>query len=725
MMNRLARRQRVGLVGGFRLVASSIVLMLLAAWPGQAEPPATHPVANTTGALPTTQPATPGISKELQEAISNLPKADVAGRKAIYDQIAQKGDSTLIPLLKAYRDGSLQLREGTLTVYGERTDVAGRGSMLPLLDALSGQAVRGADGQPQYFARPDLSKAIKSPPRSERPLINELISSLALLDPNPAVRIRSIQDVGERATRALIDPEALDRLSESAARLTSLLKDPSVNLQTVAETTELNTALAALASDRADDTLFARPGTAATSRAVNAAAKVQEILVPTATASAAVPLSTPVDPRFVSALASFRQAASAYRDLLDQQEKTRSELPTYLTALTRQMDNRPHKQFVPALREAKASLEVALGDKPARLSAIKTLGEVGTSRAENVLRKLSAAADRGPDAELAAAARSALEAARGYQTRVRFVQNTFAGLSLGSILVLLALGLSIVFGLMGVINMAHGEFMMIGAFTTYMVSEAFKQLPAGWFDWYPLAAVPAAFLVASFVGLLCEWFVIRHLYGRPLETLLATWGVSIVLIQIARVWFGDNLSVKPPSWMEGGVEIAPDLTLPLNRVYIVVFCLGCILAVFLLVNRTKLGLLLRATTQNRDMAAALGVPTRRVDALTFAFGAGLAGLAGVAVPLYNKINPGIGQEYIVDSFMVVVVGGVGKLAGVICAGFGLGFVSKYLEPALSTFKAMASSSSVIGKVLVLAAVVVFLQWRPSGIFPPRGRLADA
>ncbi len=177
--------------------------------------------------------------------------------------------------------------------------------------------------------------------------------------------------------------------------------------------------------------------------------------------------------------------------------------------------------------------------------------------------------------------------------------------------------------------------------------------------------------------------------------------------------------------MEGGVEIEPDLFFPLNRVYIIVFCMICISLVYFLVNKTKLGLLLRATTQNREMAAALGVATRRVDGLTFAFGAGLAGLAGVVVPFYNKINPNIGQEYIVDSFMVVVTGGVGKLAGVIWSGLGLGFFSKYLEPLLEAIPSLASGASVIAKVIVLAVIVVFLQWRPSGLFPPKGRMADA
>ena len=373
-----------------------------------------------------------------------------------------------------------------------------------------------------------------------------------------------------------------------------------------------------------------------------------------------------------------------------------------------------------------ACINVAAGNHDQRLAAAKTLGELDTSRAANVLDNVVASAHRSGDGELEKVAQKSLDAAQSYQGRVRFVQNTFAGLSAASILILLALGLSIIFGLMGVINMAHGEFMMVGAFTTFLVSEAFKRwLPSSAYDYYLIAAVPAAFAVAGIMGFVVEMLVIRHLYGRPLDSLLATWGVGLALIWLARKEFGDTLTVTPPRWMEGGVEVASDMTFPLNRVYIIAFCVICIVTVHLLVNRTKLGLLLRATTQNRDMAAALGIPTRRVDGLTFAFGAGLAGLAGVVVPLYNKINPNVGQEYIVDSFMVVVTGGVGKLAGVIWAGLGLGFLNKYLEALLGNIPLFASGASVIGKVIVLICIVIFLQWRPSGLFPPKGRMSDA
>jgi urea transport system permease protein len=378
-----------------------------------------------------------------------------------------------------------------------------------------------------------------------------------------------------------------------------------------------------------------------------------------------------------------------------------------------------------AMREAGAAVDIVLGGRDAKLAAVRTLGDISTSRSANLLRKTVDAARLAKDDELLKAAEPALAEVESYQKRITLVKHTFDGLSSGSILVLLALGLSIVFGLMGVINMAHGEFMMLGAFATYVVAELFKRAAPGWFDYYPIVAIPAAFLVAATVGLLCETLVVRHLYGRPLETLLATWGIGLIIIQSVRMLFGDTLSVTPPRWMVGSVEVMPDLNLGLNRIFIICYGAICIALVYFLVNRTKLGLLLRATTQNREMAAALGVGTRRVDAVTFAFGAGLAGLAGVAVPMYDKINPGMGGDYVVESFMVVVVGGVGKLAGVVWAGLGLGFIRKYLEPALQYIPPFGSSASVISRVIVLGLIVTFLQWRPSGIFPPKGRLADA
>ncbi len=259
--------------------------------------------------------------------------------------------------------------------------------------------------------------------------------------------------------------------------------------------------------------------------------------------------------------------------------------------------------------------------------------------------------------------------------------------------------------------------MMIGAYATFLTQKAFESwLPPGAFDWYFPAAMPCAFISAALVGYLMERLLIRHLYGRPLDSLLATWGVSIVLIQIIRRIFGDNNGVNSPSWLQGAVEPIQDVMLPYNRIFIIGFCVLCIILMYVIINKTKLGLLLRATTQNRNMAASLGVATRRIDGYTFALGAGLAGMAGCALTQVGGVTPDMGQNYIVDSFMTVVTGGVGKLAGAIWAGFGLGMINKFLE---------ALYAAVWGKILILMFVVVFIQWRPSGLFPAKGRTADA
>jgi len=372
--------------------------------------------------------------------------------------------------------------------------------------------------------------------------------------------------------------------------------------------------------------------------------------------------------------------------------------------------------FTQVLTESIARMELIHGDARAQASAADTLAELGSIRGLGGLRQLLDRAETDGDGALGRNVKDSIVRIESYQQKLRFAQHTFAGLSLGSILVLLALGLSIIFGLMRVINLAHGEFMMLGAYTTFIVSEFFKGwLPPGAFDYYFLVALPLAFLVAGLVGLICEVCIVRHLYGRPLETLLATWGVSLLLIQSVRVTFGDTTSLTPPGWLQGGWEIVPGLVFPLNRVFIIVFCVVAIAGVYFLISRTKFGLLLRATTQDREVASMLGVRTRRIDALTFSFGTGLAGLAGTAVPLFDNLNPNLGQGYIVDSFMVVVVGGVGKLLGVISAGAGIGFLTKYIEPWLQ---------AVYGKLFVLGLIILFLQWCPSGLFPPKGRAEE-
>jgi urea transport system permease protein len=394
---------------------------------------------------------------------------------------------------------------------------------------------------------------------------------------------------------------------------------------------------------------------------------------------------------------------------------TRADAPL-LDDLRGQLRGQPAGELAIVLRESIARIELVKGTGAARLEAVRTLGDLGTAQSMAALRAELDKSKRENNPELANEIERALQKVSRYQLLVRLLQNTFAGLSLGSILVLLALGLSIIFGLMRVINLAHGEFMMVGAYTTYLVCEFFKAyMPARMFDYFFICALPLAFLVAGFVGWLCEVAVIQHLYGRPIETLLATWGISLLLIQTARLLFGDTTSLTPPSWFQGGWTVAPDLVFPLNRVFIIVFCAFCVAIVYYLVHGTRFGLLLRATTQDRPIASACGVRTRWIDGLTFAFGAGLAGLAGAIVPLFDKLNPNMGQGYVVDSFMVVVVGGVGKLAGAITAGSALGFLTKYIEPWLE---------AVYGKLAVLGLIIVFLQWRPSGLFPHRGRLAE-
>jgi urea transport system permease protein len=293
----------------------------------------------------------------------------------------------------------------------------------------------------------------------------------------------------------------------------------------------------------------------------------------------------------------------------------------------------------------------------------------------------------------------------------------FSGISLGSVLLLAALGLAITYGLMGVINMAHGELMMIGAYATYVVQNLFREYLPGAFDWYLLVAVPVAFAVSGIVGMVLERTVIRHLYGRPLETLLATWGLSLILIQALRTTFGaQNVQVENPNWMSGGLEIMTNVILPWSRVAIIAFAALVLLIVWLLLTRTRLGLYVRAVTQNRAMASALGVRTPKVDMMAFGLGSGTAGLAGCALSQIGNVGPDLGQSYIIDSFMVVVLGGVGQLAGTVYAALGLGIANKFLE---------AWQGAVLAKIGILVFIIIFIQKRPQGIFALKGRAVDA
>jgi urea transport system permease protein len=375
-------------------------------------------------------------------------------------------------------------------------------------------------------------------------------------------------------------------------------------------------------------------------------------------------------------------------------------------------------ESVPAIKDALGNLRFALllgnVDKAKRLEAANSLAQTGTPATKLLLSERIKVET---DAEVRTALRAALDQIDGRLAWGERLGVVFTGISLGSILLLVALGLAITYGLMGVINMAHGELMMIGAYATYVVQNIFRTYFPGAFDAYVIAAIPVSFLAAAAVGAVLERGVIRWLYGRPLETLLATWGISLILMQAVRNLFGaQNVPVENPSWLSGGVAVMSNLTLPYNRIAIIAFA-GLVLAgVALLIARTRLGLFVRGVTQNRKMAACMGVNTARIDTYAFALGSGIAGLAGCALSQVGNVGPDLGQSYIVDSFMVVVLGGVGQLAGTVYAALGLGVLNKLLE---------GWQGAVLAKIMVLVFIVIFIQKRPQGIFAMKGRSAEA
>lgn len=361
-------------------------------------------------------------------------------------------------------------------------------------------------------------------------------------------------------------------------------------------------------------------------------------------------------------------------------------------------------------------IEVALNiatlsgdDLAARLNAIDALAGSLHPAAKNALRDRVAASDNPAEVNAAEKALTRIEARiERYQT----ADTLFFGLSLGSVLLLAAIGLAITFGVMGVINMAHGELIMIGAYTTYVI----QLLLPNSHEWSLLLAIPAAFMVSALVGIVIERFVIRFLYGRPLETLLATFGVSLILQQAVRVIFSPlNRSVVTPEWMSGALEINPVFSLTYNRLYIIFFALAVFLALLTLLKKTRLGLQVRAVSQNRTTARAMGIRSERVNALTFGLGSGIAGVAGVALAQLTNVGPNLGQSYIIDSFMVVVFGGVGNLWGTLTAAFSLGIANKLLEPV---------AGAVLAKIIVLIFIILFIQRKPRGLFPQRGRAAE-
>ncbi|MBP52756.1 MAG: urea ABC transporter permease subunit UrtB [Opitutae bacterium] len=366
-----------------------------------------------------------------------------------------------------------------------------------------------------------------------------------------------------------------------------------------------------------------------------------------------------------------------------------------------------------------------------RLAALSNLGKLNSLRAYARISDFSKEINQQFDADkLSAEEKKSIEkeiskiegSLESHKGTVELAGNMFRGVSYGSVLILMALGLAITFGLMGVINMAHGELMMIGAYVTYEVQMYFGHTPDNPVNSYYFAALPIAFIVAGLVGLLIEQLVVRHLYNRPLESLLATWGVGLLLIQLIRIRYGDNIGVNSPTWARGGFEVAQDIVLPYARLYLIGLCVAAVSFVYYILRRTRQGMLIRATMQNRDMARSLGVRTRNVDRFTFALGSGIAGVAGYGWTIIGGVTPDMGQtNFIVDSFLVVVTGGVGELAGVLFSGLGIGVLSKSIEPLeFGDFVV----GPVWGKVLLLVIIVAFIQFRPSGLFAPKGRLAD-
>lgn len=382
--------------------------------------------------------------------------------------------------------------------------------------------------------------------------------------------------------------------------------------------------------------------------------------------------------------------------------------------LKSRVDVEPDGAVRERLRLALARLDLNSERAEVRASAVSTLGAIADVGTRSELERV---ARLDTEARVRALAVEALAAVDSRLFRLNLLANAIYGLSLGSVLLLAALGLAITFGLLRVINMAHGELLMLGAYATWLSQSALQRYAPAYVDWYLLLALPAAFCLPAIVGMALERLVVSRLYGRPLETLLATWGLSLILVQTVRLVFGaQNVSVENPRWLSGGWALLPSLVIPYSRLAVMAFTAAVVTLVWLVLSRTSLGLRVRAVTQNREMAAALGIPTARIDMWTFGLGSGVAGLGGLALSQLGNVGPELGQQHIIDSFMVVVVGGVGNLAGAVIGAMALGLVNKLLEP---------STGAVLGKILVLALLIAFIQWRPQGIFALKGRAAES
>ena len=399
-------------------------------------------------------------------------------------------------------------------------------------------------------------------------------------------------------------------------------------------------------------------------------------------------------------------------DAIDILENNLDELdPVWIRQLYLQEQNNKVKA---RLQQLKARMDFSSPDALVKLQAVQTLSASDRPDVLAVIEQELSQANLNPELE------AALQAAKSsIKTRLQaseWVGHVFSGLSTASILLLAALGLAITYGLLGVINMAHGELIMIGAYTTYVVQSLFKTHLGQYVDWYLLVAIPAAFFVSALIGMLIERTVIRPLYGRQLETLLATFGVSLILMQLVRMIFGaQNVEVSNIAWLSGGISLTPSLMLPYNRIAIIVFTVAVLLLLVYLLNKTRFGLFVRAVTQNRQMARAVGIRSARIDMLAFGLGSGLAGLAGCALAQVGNVGPDLGQNYIIDAFLVVVVGGVGQVWGAVLAALGLGISGTVLEIGLG---------AVLAKILLLVLVILFIQKRPQGLFALKGRFVE-
>ena len=418
-----------------------------------------------------------------------------------------------------------------------------------------------------------------------------------------------------------------------------------------------------------------------------------------------------------------------------------SQKPRYIPILQNRLTKETNVEVRRSLDEGIALLQLADNDPKVQIAAVQHLAQLKSigslDNIKNLMNK------PGANGDVVKACQNAANVIENHISFVNFIGTIFHGLSLGSILLVVALGLAITFGLMGIINMAHGEMIAVGAYTCYVVQNIFGtgfgftitlpfsfggkmihfglHLPGlnatGWtYESYFLVAIPLSFLMAALAGLLIERTVIRFLYRRPLESLLATWGISLVMQQLFRMVFGaNNVQVNSPSWLLGHFSIN-DVTFDYNRVFVIAFAIVIVVGTWLLLTKTPLGLLIRAVMQNRAMASSLGVRTSRVNMMTFAFGSGLAGLAGAFLSQIGNVGPSLGQTYIVDSFMTVVLGGVGSIVGTVCSAFGIGTADEVLQ--------QTTGSPVTGKIVVLMAIILFLQWKPGGLFASRSRSLD-